>query len=248
MKKSITPIIFFLLYLTSFSAIANLRAPQYRVTQPSHALQATNPKLKVINETLTFECRNAQCQVTANYSIWSEENTIIHSSFVSPTKVGIKILVNNLNTQTLIKQTREGDAPEEFHYGHDEAPTFETFFSAQLIKGKNTILIRYEEPLSYQEYNYSHTRSIGDFEYTFQYALWPLKEWQLDENFFLSLKVSFEQNQLPWWSKLWKKMYQLKCNDKLYGTQKEKRVDLFQRYDKNFPKWFRCKWSKDIEQ
>jgi hypothetical protein len=70
--------------VASGSSLANVRLPVRCELPPSSALFSPSRDLTVMHEDLQFDCDSAGCQVSATYSIRSQQEAVLKMSFISP--------------------------------------------------------------------------------------------------------------------------------------------------------------------
>ncbi len=192
-------IILFLLFSTSL--YANLRAPIRILESPFYSINGV-AELVVNKETLVFECMEVieqflryKCNITAEYEVSSQNSDNYKFEFLAPSQQEIKILVND-NLQNYILNKLDLKYECKFcSVGFKELYSIK--FSSQLKKSTNTIVIKYIQLLSLEEYDYGYFKS-SKWKHFFYYELWPLKEWTLSDTFFLSVKLIIPNNPSLW--------------------------------------------------
>jgi len=263
----------FLLFSTSLHA--NMRAPIRILQSPFYAMNGV-AELVVNKETLVFECVEVieqflryKCNITAEYEVSSQNLGNYKFEFLAPSQQEIKILVNDTLQNYILNKLDLKYECKFCSVGFKELYSIK--FSSQLKKSTNTIVIKYIQSLSLEEYDYGYFKS-SKWKHFFYYELWPLKEWTLSDTFFLSVQLIIPKNP-SLWERIWKttkincegyelEIFQdIKTKDFSYLTKLKvnKFINLFNfniihleksliyqlDFDKNFPDRLRCNFYED---
>ncbi|MCE9596413.1 MAG: hypothetical protein K8S54_00445 [Spirochaetia bacterium] len=198
-----------LLVLFATPSFANLRAPWHIAPFPSFALVG-NGALIVLSEDLEFDCpalyeddeagldalQKSACKVTATYTIASSGDTRVNLEFIGPSTDAMTVNVNGAAASiatSMIPITRKqaesyGMYPMCRFCASDEMPLKSGRFSAHIVKGSNTIVVRYVQQLASNEISYGYFQD-SKWSQGFEYELWPLAEWVLAADFKMNLKI-----------------------------------------------------------
>lgn len=184
-------------------AMGNIRQP-YSVDYQNSGALTGGENLTVLSENLSFQCdppfdghfqkvkeRKKFAQVKAEYSVESVKEGTYQFAFILPDPAGLTVLVNG--------EPIPVEAPKTVFFGtsgtimdkhYDDL--WSAGFTATLIKGQNTLLVAYNQPMSAAEISYGYSGPSRWMTW-FGYKLWPLKEWQLSPDFFLTIQVSIPE-------------------------------------------------------
>jgi len=199
------------LALLSSNIYSNMRLPRQVLQFPSSTIFKVVP-LVVNKEILQFDCPEIykaellpvqlDCKVKAIYEILSSSisNSSYSFEFISPSNKAYKILVNKnpVKYTTTLVDTNSPIFKEHKIYSfctscqkeerEKLSKLYNINFSSKLIKGTNLIQIEYLQPLSSEEYN-NYSKYVK-WKHFFYYELWPLKEWNLSDNFYISVQIT----------------------------------------------------------
>jgi hypothetical protein len=230
--KAIAALVLLIIIGAILPCSANLRAPGMAQFMGSGAIKKMNGI--VLSEKLILECDQPytakhikrgvlssgphSVQVTAIYTIMSPMETQISTSFVlaDPMPVTVEINGKSVKTETPVKISTGESEPHRFRT--IDNTLYEASFSGKLIKGLNTIAIRYRQPMGFFEAHHGYFVT-SRFHSFFTYALWPLKDWNLSKDFRLDITVS-TRDDTGITKVIWGSDYRIK----LYGNNKEKIV------------------------
>lgn len=181
------------------SAYANLRAPANFYHAPSFSLNAPKAQgLIVEKEKLDMDCDYGYCNVQAVYFIQSNKSQKLAFEFVLPANTPVEANVQGTLCPTTVTKDNSQTWKSQDGFFHG-LPLYQAAFSGDVGIGKNTITIKYRQPLTILERSYGyfiHSRSIGQFTY----QLAPLKEWTLADDFSLQVTLSAPRKRDDRWS------------------------------------------------
>lgn len=187
-------------------ASANLRAPRRAPHDGSSALYPVRGA-EVLRELLRFACRQDRCDVTALYTVRSEQAQELELSFIVPGQQTVQVKVGGdaHDSQVITSEALDPRELESLSIdSRSDAPQLhKAKFRAALRAGEQTIEVRYKQRGDGVEHDYGYF-SEGSFVYQLRYELWPLKEWQLAPGFTLELQVELTRERQP---SLWKRWF-----------------------------------------
>lgn len=192
--------------LNATDCFANLRPPKIIHHPPSSTLYRLSADPIVVREEMNVECDQHICDVVAKYIIDVENRFSAEVDFMIPGEIDVSVKVGQNSAPVRKKSVPYGKDPREKDAGKDPFfgifnPLFRASFPLSLEQGQHEILIQYRQPLSQKEFGYGYF-SEGYFVGTFQYELWPIKEWKIAPDFALNLFVALKSNSLSWWEQL----------------------------------------------
>ena len=214
---------YFALFFLFFSQVfSNVRAPNTIPYLPSSSLWQVDESLIVEQETLDFRCgyytdtpqwtdkviSQSACQVSATYSIQSNESKNLLFKFISQSESGIEISLNEQTVQVENIKTIQLDS-KGYHkfktvtnYQNKPVPKlYEIGFQGTLVSDKtNQLTVKYLQPMGAKEVDYGY--STGEWQSEFSYELWPLKEWKLKKDFKLQIAVTIENLDVGFFDRL----------------------------------------------
>lgn len=238
------PIRFLLPFLLLLPAAlpANLRAPWHIQPFSTFSLLPGGKVqgLTVLGETLEFACDSlfqgdpdaaklgaSACRVKAVYRINSTGTAQAGLEFIGPSAESMTVQVNGRQAATAVTKIQMGEnAAARYgmiavcrHCGSDDMPLYSAKFQAGFQSGANEIVIAYTQPLASREASYGYFQT-STWAQSFDYELWPLKEWNLAPGFTIAVRISSPKPGL--FSRLFKEGPQWKCG----GIQLTKRPPL----------------------
>lgn len=177
---------------------ANMRGPRVFINKGMEDIRSNDFDLTVLKEELNFDAdepytpsnlstTGQHVRVSAKYTIYAEQNSVYTFNFVSAKPAKAKAFINNQSID--IKRI----VPENYAERRINSGKFQTMFKGEIKEGVNTIQVSYSQKMSYFETGHGYF-SDGDFKTSFEYHLYPLKEWTLDPDFVLTVKVSFKDD------------------------------------------------------
>jgi hypothetical protein len=207
-----------LVLLTPSLAAANLRAPGYVPHAPSSALYAPPAGgLTVTGEELTLDCKE-RCAVTATYAVTAAKEGRLAFEFILPVKEQVAVRVGPTGTAVKVGPAeplseREAKAMREARTGavrNDRVHLYRARFEATLAAGATRIVVTYSQPLGAYERDHGYFKK-GRWVQTFQYEVWPLKEWTLAPGFTAKLTVTMPRPAPSWWKRTFGKVRSIAC-------------------------------------
>jgi len=253
--------------LSPFAAVhPNLRAPFILSMSPSSAV-GTDAGLRVLSERLIFDCGGfsrlrssdipaltqnpslaGKCRITAIYKIGSRLTLHASFQFLLPADAAVRVTANAKTVIQNIRPDRILDPANDsarfsrlFQTRTNEI--FNARFDGDLASGENEIQIEYDQILSAQEYDYGYFSS-GQFARSFQYFLWPLKEWISGENFSIVVEVRTPRPGIL--TRIFGTTYSVKCDahpdlDTTEGSTRSMRYT----FHAEFPDVLSCSFTED---
>lgn len=218
--RMILPLIFLLGSIggVSFSAMANMRAPDNYWPGSSSALSKA-AGLKVLGETLLFDCGEESCDVDAIYTVQADRPLDLTFEFMLPVQTTVNAWVagHKVPTDTLPfggwRNDRDDPRVPRTYGRHDESrPIYRAIFQGRLDAGANRVEVRYVQPLGADEAAYGYF-TTSRWIRVFGYELKPLKEWSLAEDFALDIFVSTPRTPPgeSAWSSIFSKKRSIEC-------------------------------------
>jgi hypothetical protein len=209
-------------------AAANLRAPGSVPHAPSSALYAPAGGLTVTGEELSFDCGDTRCAVTAAYAVSAAKADRLAFEFILPVKEQVAVRVGPAGAavkvgpaEPLNERETKALAAAARSFRNDRASLFRARFEATLAAGANRIVITYNQPLGAHERDYGYFKK-GRWVQTFQYEVWPLKEWTLAPGFTAKLTVAMPRPAPSWWKRTFGTVRSIAC----HGATGEKSAPL----------------------
>lgn len=184
-------------------ARANIRAPRIVPESPSAALSAPSVPLEVTSERLEFRCGADACLVTARYEVTAAAAVTADLDFVLPVGGPVTAATNDGEEPVQVVPAaplRGGEAGSLPPPARDAPPLFRAGFRSRLREGRNTLTVRYSQPLGAEEADYGYGRA-GWMVQKFRYELWPLREWTRGPAFRLQLSVTVDRPAPSWWAR-----------------------------------------------
>jgi len=179
---------------------ANMRAPYMHNTEPSRSATSSCGKtLTVLKEELSIECdypyegtisevtgQKRYADITAVYHINAESSSSCTFTFILPQDSAVRAQINAADLS--VTKTALHTDVENGQFSVFDRSLYSASFNGLLLKGENSITIKYRQRANVQETSYGYfTRSR--FATSVSYELWPLKEWMLSDAFTLTVNV-----------------------------------------------------------
>lgn len=203
--------------LAGVPAEANLRAPRVIPAAPSSALTINGQvaALRVLGETLRFECGATECGVVARYRVRSADAGRYAFEFLLPVdeKVRVRVLAGDPAEPVVAVAVSPLPPPAERRARVDEVTQYAARFEAGLPAGESAIEVSYRQPLAATERDYGYFKKNGRFVQHFDYLLGPLKEWTLEDGFAIDVTVTMEREAPGWWKRTFGTVTSLTCRD-----------------------------------
>ena len=198
-------------------ARANLRAPGYVPHSPSSALYAPAGGLTVTGEELTFEC-DGRCAVTAAYAVTAARAGRLAFEFILPVKEQVAVRVGPAGEAVKVgpaeplgaREAKAMRAALARAHRDDRVALYRARFEATLAAGANRVVVTYVQPLGAYERDYGYFKK-GRWVHTFQYEVWPLKEWTLAPGFTARLTVTMPRPAPGWWKRTFGTVRSIAC-------------------------------------
>jgi hypothetical protein len=217
MSRTAQLLVVVLITLASGPAAANLRAPGFVPHSPSSALYAPAGGLTVTGEELSFDCTE-RCAVTAAYAVTAAKEGRLAFEFILPVKEQVAVRVGPAGAAVKVgpaeplnqREAKAMDAANARSFRSDRTPLYRARFEATLVAGANRIVVTYSQPLGAYERDYGYFKK-GRWVQTFQYEVWPLKEWALAPGFTASLTVTMPRPAPGWWKRTFGKVRSIAC-------------------------------------
>jgi hypothetical protein len=199
-------------------AAANLRAPGHVPHSPSSALRAPAGGLTVAGEELTCACAE-RCAVTAVYAVTAAKEARLAFEFILPVKEQVAVRVGRAGAvvrvgpaEPLNEREAAGLAAAGARsFRGDRVPLYRARFEATLAAGANRIVVTYDQPLGAFERDHGYFKK-GRWVQTFQYEVWPLKEWKLAPGFTAKVTVTMPRPAPGWWKRTFGKVRSIACH------------------------------------
>jgi len=77
--------------------------------------------------------------------------------------------------------------------------------------GFNELSFEYQQPLGAKETNYGYFRGEGDMVQSFEYGLWPLREWKRAQNFALDFTATLTRPAPSLWQRWFGSVREMAC-------------------------------------
>lgn len=184
---------------------ANMRAPYHRTYKDSSALHKSG-ELVLDSENLYFSfdryftgdvgvvtAEKNYCRVKAVYQVESDSDMTAEFDFISPSAgdafAGINGTPSVISTTELAKDPDSSKLKWNTFYGD----LYSLKFSGKLVKGKNTITVKYIQPAGVTETSYGYFKKSRWFTYV-GYEFSPIKEWKRSGSFTADIEVSVPYN------------------------------------------------------
>lgn len=217
MPSRVLLLLFLLASLGSTPARANLRAPGSVPHAPSSALYAPAGGLTVTGEELTFDC-SERCAVTAAYAVSAAKEGRLAFEFILPVKEQVAVRAGPAGAAVKVgpaeplgeREAKGLAAASARSFRGDCAPLYRARFEATLAAGANRIVVTYSQPLGAYERDYGYFKK-GRWVRTFQYEVWPLKEWMLARGFTARLIVTMPRPAPGWWKRTFGTVRSIAC-------------------------------------
>jgi hypothetical protein len=201
MKYCLVLFTIFIVQLFQLSAQANILPP--RLTHyTSSAFVTVDPSMarafRVNQTALKIQCRT-NCEVEAEYTIFSNQPAETVLFFVHPSRVNVQVSVNGVTVP--VSCTSSFDQSEISFQSKDpflllgfqflqpldrSTALFYTSFEAPFSSELNTIRVQYEQPYNRDIYSYRN----GTIQ-QLRYELWPLRNWYLSDTFRMTISAEF---------------------------------------------------------
>lgn len=201
------------------SAHANIRAPLVEARSPSSAALALDGAagVEVLGETLTFRCVETACDVEARYRLKATAAVAVTLAFVLPSDTAVAVKVGTTAAQAsvtaaapVILRESELDSFERHALEFQKIQLLQATFSASLVRGENTIVVTYRQPLGREEHGHSYFRQ-GRWTQVLRYELWPLSEWRHAPGFRVDGQVVIKERAPSWWKRTFSKPRTVGC-------------------------------------
>lgn len=203
-----------------FSAMANMRAPDNYWPGFSGALSSA-ANLKVLGETLLFDCDEEKCDVDAIYTIKADSPLDLSFEFILPVQTKVSAWVAGRKAAadtTPFGEWRNDDddprVPADYQNYHSGSRLiYRATFQGRLDAGTNRVEVRYAQPLGDIEADYGYFSTKSRWIKVFGYELKPLKEWSLAEDFALDIFVSMPSRSPDEsiWSSIFSEKRSIEC-------------------------------------
>jgi hypothetical protein len=200
----------------SADARANLRAPRVVPALPSTAPSTVSTALEVQHESLMFRCGSDSCSVRAVYAVRASAAERVELRFVVPVPARVTARFGNASgTLTLVEKPAlrtelSGNVQLEF-FGEPAPPAYEATVVGDVALGFNELSFEYQQPLGAQETNYGYFRGEGDMVQSFEYGLWPLREWKRAEHFALDFTATLDRPAPNLWQRWFGSVREMVC-------------------------------------
>ncbi len=186
---------------------ANLRAPIIHDQHFSSALSGLHEGITVRSAHLRFDLetdpstppQNSTCRIKAKYRIHSDNTHKVTLEFLTPTdgavswQSGEQEGVARLEKVPLEQVEEEEEIPSA-------AKLYRAAFDLTLAAGEQLLIIHYDHVPGYRELDYGYFKS-SRFVHQIRYAVWPIKEWQLAEDFQLTMDATLQNPATGWWAR-----------------------------------------------
>jgi hypothetical protein len=211
-----------------FDLKGNLRAPEISMQGPSSTIYGGGSGLVVAGVGLDFDChidrsdipRDSMCDIVVHYRIVADSEITVNLQFIAPTEGDLHWkLGESSGTAAFVYETRTEDVPaalaellnnksfnseadEEYHDWYSSLRwIYRAEFEVTLQDGEQLLEIRYQHPPGHIEYDYGYFRS-SKFVHFVSYEIWPIKQWQLAEDFKMDFRVQICDAVSGFWSGL----------------------------------------------
>lgn len=185
-------------------AVGNLRAPRRIPEAPSAALAAPGEGLTVEKERLDFLCGADACTVTAEYAVFAPRETRVLLEMILPVAGDVTATTNGAASSVRVVPATPLDEDEARNLpepGPGVPPLYRAAFDSALREGRNTVAVRYSQPLGGEEVDYGRSRT-GRMVRRFRYEAWPLREWSRSPGFRIELAIGVERPAPGLWARL----------------------------------------------
>ena len=198
-------------------ARANLRAPRVVPALPSTAARTVSTALEVQHESLMFRCGPDECAVRAVYAVHASAAERVQLRFVLPVAARVTARFGSASgTLTLVeKPALSTDLPGNVQldfFGKPAPPAYEATVVGDVAAGESELSFEYQQPLGARETNYGYFRGEGDMVQSFEYGLWPLREWKRAQGFALDFTATLQRPAPSLWQRWFGSVREIACS------------------------------------
>lgn len=227
----------------------------------SRSMIRSSGTIEVLNESIHYLCpdyvseSNGQknlelsCEVKVAYKIQSlKEYKGLTLTFVSPDATKMEILYKNSKNKDFpfVYKNKKELPPDlsDLEKMNDKKfqKVFETNFSGNILSGEGEIEVKYVQKISFLEKGYGYF-SKGYWVYHLTYYTWPLKEWNLNPDFYIDFTFEIQKGNSGSIISFFQKKMNLACTASSFGGELNEQNQEYQIIRK-----FRKKSSKDLEE
>jgi hypothetical protein len=203
-----------LLGVTLFAAAlgANSRAPRIVPWVPSTAARVVSQDVVAEHEALSFRCDKARCQVKATYRVRAGSDQQVELRFVVPIKAPVTARFGTANGAVTVAGAPAVRASEVLakiplnYPDKDRPPMYEATVIGPLSAGLNELSFEYVQPLGGEE-----SLRKGTLSQSFNYGLWPLREWKRAQGFTLDFTATLERSAPSLWQRWFGTVREMNC-------------------------------------